>query len=127
MKILTSLALVPFLLAAGAAADAACVYPQPPKTLPNGSSATKEDMLAAQTLVKQYVSEVQETYLPCLDKEKADSTAALDNMDPQYTGKKASIDSIHAKKHNAALDELQAFVDRWNSEKKAFTDKQSGK
>jgi hypothetical protein len=48
-------------------------------------------------------------------------------MDPEYTNKKATIDAIHAKKHNAALDELQAFVDRWNNEKKAYTDKQSGK
>jgi hypothetical protein len=47
-------------------------------------------------------------------------------MDPEFTTKKGSIDAIHAKKHNAALDELQAFVDRWNAEKKAFGEK-SGK
>ncbi|HET9693453.1 MAG TPA: hypothetical protein VFP48_03640 [Steroidobacteraceae bacterium] len=127
MKISTALAIVPFLLAMGAAAEAACVYPQAPQALPNGSSATKEEMLAAQGLVKEYVSNVQETYLPCLEKEKTEATAALDNMDPEYTAKKASIDGIHAKKHNAALDELEAFVARWNAEKKAYTDQQSGK
>ena len=126
MKISTSLAIVPFLLALCATAEAACVYPQAPQALPNGNSATKEEMLAAQGLVKDYVKSVQETYLPCLEKEKADATAALDNMDPEFTARKASIDAIHAKKHNAALDELQVFVDRWNSEKKAFTAKQSG-
>jgi hypothetical protein len=114
MKIWTALAIVPFLLAMGAAAEAACVYPQAPQALPNGSSATKEEMLAAQGLVKEYVSNVQETYLPCLEKEKTEATAA-------------SIDGIHAKKHNAALDELEAFVARWNAEKKAYTDQQSGK
>jgi hypothetical protein len=127
MKISTAVAIVPFLLALGATADAACVYPQPPQALPNGSSATKEEMLAAQGLVKEYVGNVQETYLPCLEKEKSEATAALDNMDPEFTGKKASIEAIHAKKHNAALDELQAFVDRWNAEKKAYTEQQSGK
>jgi hypothetical protein len=126
MKISTPLAIVPFLLALCATAEAACVYPQAPQALPNGNSATKEEMLAAQGLVKDYVKGVQETYLPCLEKEKADATAALDNMDPEFTARKASIDAIHAKKHNAALDELQVFVDRWNSEKKAFTAKQSG-
>ena len=126
MKISTSLAIVPFLLALCATAEAACVYPQAPQALPNGNSATKEEMLAAQGLVKDYVKSVQETYLPCLEKEKADATAALDNMDPEFTARKASIDAIHAKKHNAALDELQVFVDRWNSEKKAFTAQQSG-
>ena len=127
MKLLTSLAIAPFLLAASVAAEAACVYPQPPQTLPNGSSATKEEMLAAQGLVKEYVKNVQETYLPCLETERTEATGALDNMDPEFTAKKTSIDAIHAKKHNAALDELQAFVDRWNAEKKAFSDKQSGK
>ena len=126
MKLLTALAIAPFLLALNVAAEAACVYPQAPQTLPNGNSASKEEMLAAQGLVKEYVKSVQETYLPCLEKEKTEASGALDNMDPEYTAKKTSIDAIHAKKHNAALDELQAFVDRWNAEKKAFTEK-SGK
>jgi hypothetical protein len=126
MKLSTALVIAPFLLAASAAAEAACVYPQPPQALPNGGSATKEEMLAAQGLVKEYVKSVQEIYLPCLDKERTDATGALDNMDPEFSTKKASIDAIHAKKHNAALDELQVFVDRWNAEKKAFTEK-SGK
>ncbi len=127
MKISTAIAIVPFLLALCATAESACIYPQAPQALPNGNSATKEEMLEAQGRVKDYVMSVQETYLPCLEKEKGDATTALDNMDPEYTARKASIDAIHAKKHNAALDELQAFVDRWNAEKKAFTDKQSGK
>jgi hypothetical protein len=126
MKLWTALAIAPFLMAAGALAEAACVYPQPPQSLPNGGSATKEEMLAAQGVVKEYVKNVQETYLPCLEKERDEATGALDNMDPEYTAKKGSIEAIHAKKHNAALDELQVFVDRWNAEKKAFSAK-SGK
>lgn len=127
MKISTALALAPLLLLLNVAAEAACVYPQTPQSLPNGQSATKDEMLAAQGLVKEYVKSVQETYLPCLEKDKVDALAALDNMDPEYSAKKANIEAIHAKKHNAALDELQAFVDRWNAEKKAYTDKNAGK
>jgi hypothetical protein len=127
MKLSTALAIAPFLLAMNVAAEAACVYPQAPQALPNGSSASKDEMLAAQGLIKEYVKSVQETYLPCLDKERTDAAAALDNMDPEFTQKKASLDAIHAKKHNAALDELQALVDRWNVEKKAYSDKQADK
>ncbi len=127
MKISTALALAPLLLFLNVAAEAACVYPQAPQSLPNGKSATKDEMLAAQGLVKEYVKSVQETYLPCLEKDKVDALAALDNMDPEYSAKKANIEAIHAKKHNASLDELQAFVDRWNAEKKAYTDKNAGK
>jgi hypothetical protein len=117
---LTSLLALPLLLALGAAANAACVYPQAPESLPNGGKATKEEMLAAQARVKEYSKGVQEVYLPCLELEKNESIAALDNMDPEYTAKKSAIEGMHAKKHNAALDELSALADRWAQELKAF-------
>lgn len=124
MKRSASLLALPLMLALGAGAHAACVYPQAPQSLPNGSKATKEEMLAAQTQVKEYSKTVQEVYLPCLESEKTESIAALDNMDPEYTLKKANIETMHAKKHNAALDELQAVADRWNTERKAFSEAQ---
>jgi hypothetical protein len=124
MKRFTALLVLPLLCAFGASAHAACVYPQAPQSLPNGGKASKEEMLAAQGQVKEYTKSVQEVYLPCLETEKTESIAALDNMDPEYTQKKAAIDSMHAKKHNAALDELQAVADRWNAERKAFGEAQ---
>jgi len=116
----SSALLLPMLILTGAVANADCVYPQAPQSLPNGAKATKDEMLAAQAQVKEYSAAVQETYLPCLDKGKADYLAALDNMDPEYTAKKNSIENVHAKKHNAALDELQAVAGRWSEELKAF-------
>ena len=111
----------PFLLAAGAAAQAACVYPQAPQNFPNGATATKEDMLTAQQAVKAYSKEVQEVYLGCLEKEKNDAIAALDQSDAEaYAQKKAAIEDIHAKKHNAAVDELSAIASHWSEEIKAF-------
>jgi hypothetical protein len=120
MKLSTALLALPLLFAC-VAADAACVYPQAPQSLPNGTQATKEEMLAAQAQVKDYSKNVQEVYLPCLEQEKTASIAALDNMDPEYTAKVAAIDAVHAKKHNAALDELTALAGRWNEERKAFS------
>ncbi len=123
MKILTMLGIVPVLLAMSATAEAACVYPQAPQSLPNGSKATEADMKAANAQVKEYSKTVQEVYLPCLEQEKNEAVAALDSTDAEYAAKKASIESIQAKKHNAALDELQALATRWNSEIKAFKEK----
>ena len=80
-------------------------------------------MLAAQALVKEYANNVQETYLPCLTHDQTEQLAAIDPSDPKLAEKKAAVESIHAKKHNSALDELQALVDRWNVEKKAFAEK----
>jgi len=116
----SSALLIPLLLLGATVASADCVYPQAPQALPNGAKATKDEMLAAQAQVKEYSAAVQEKYLPCLEKEQADYIAALDNMDPEYTAKKTAIDDVHAKKHNAALDELQAVAARWSEELKAF-------
>ena len=81
-------------------------------------------MLTAQTAVKTYSTEVQEVYLGCLEKEKNDAIAALDSSDAEaYAQKKAAIEDIHAKKHNAAVDELSAIAAHWSDEIKAFNAK----
>jgi len=119
-----ALLIAPFLLAASVAAHAACVYPQAPQNFPNGATATKEEMLTAQTAVKAYSTEVQDVYLGCLEKEQNDAIAALDSSDAEaYATKKAAIEDIHAKKHNAAVDELSAIAARWSDEIKAFNAK----
>ena len=123
MKILTAIATIPCLLVMAATAEAACTYPQAPQSIPNGASATKEEMLAAQGTIKEYAQAVQVTYLGCLDAEKTTAISALDAADPEYAQKKTALEAMTAKKHNSALDELEALVARWNAEKKAFTDK----
>ena len=129
MKPASIVAVVPLMLAVTGLAQAqtACVYPQAPQTFPDGATAPKEEMVTGQASVKTYATAVQETYLPCLEKEKVDSIAKLDAADETYAQKKLALEEIHAKKHNAALDELQAVADRWNNEKKAFTDKSADK
>jgi hypothetical protein len=120
MKFLTAAAAAPFLLALSMAADAACVYPQAPASLPNGNTATKDEMLAGQAAVKEYKKAVEETYLPCLEQEKMAGVASLDPADPDFAKKKEMLDQLQAKKHNAALDEEEAVAARWNEELKAF-------
>jgi hypothetical protein len=118
MKPASIVAVVPLMLAVTGLAQAqtACVYPQAPQTFPDGATAPKEDMVAGQASIKTYATAVQETYLPCLEKEKVDSIAQLDAADETYAQKKLALEEIHAKKHNAALDELQAVADRWKEE-----------
>jgi hypothetical protein len=118
MKRASLVAVVPLMLAVTSIAQAqtACVYPQAPQSFPDGATAPKEDMMAGQNAIKTYAASVQETYLPCLEKEKVASIAKLDAADEQYAQKKLALEEIHAKKHNAALDELQAVADRWKEE-----------
>ena len=118
MKPASIVAVVPLMLAVTGLAQAqtACVYPQAPQTFPDGATAPKEDMVTGQASIKTYATAVQETYLPCLEKEKVDAIAKLDAADEAYAQKKLALEEIHAKKHNAAIDELQAVADRWKEE-----------
>ena len=93
MKRTSILSVLPLVLAMSTT-HADCVYPQAPQALPNGSQASKDQMIAAQTEVKDYSKAVQEVYLPCLEKEKNDSIAALDSADPEYAAKKNAIESM---------------------------------
>jgi len=142
MKLLTAVAAVPFLLALSASAHAACVYPQAPTSFPNGNTATKDEMLAAQAQIKEYTRQVQgppapapeasadvqasyqaerqASYLGCLEREKTETVSKLDPSDPQYAQKKLAAEEVEAKKHNAALDELEAVAARWKTEIAAF-------
>ena len=119
MKLSASLTIL-LVCAAVAQAQAACPYPQAPQSVPNGGYATKEEMLAALEAIKEYRDEVEKTFLPCLDQEKAEALAGLDPNAGDYEQLKTLIESIHAKRHNAAIDELQAMALRWSEEIKAF-------
>ena len=46
-----------------------CTPPKAPTSFPDGKKATLEEMVAAQKLVKQYVAEVEDVYLKCVDSE----------------------------------------------------------
>lgn len=123
MKLKLAALAAPLAFAIGTAAHAACVYPQAPQNIPNGTMATKDEMLAAQSSIKAYRDQVEQVYLVCLEKEKNDAIGALDTTDAEYAQKKAAIEDIQAKKNNAAVDELTALADRWKVEIKAFNDK----
>jgi hypothetical protein len=61
------------------AAGFACDYPERP-TMPDGSTAPKEDMIAAQSAVKAFLAAVDE-YLICIEQEEKDATDAMPEVD----------------------------------------------
>jgi hypothetical protein len=110
-KLLISLALVfitPFALA--------CDYPAPPKNLPDGSSATKDDMLAGVKTISEYQAEMAE-YLDCIEADQIVATQALADDDEE--GKKRGQSNFD-KKYNAAVDEQTKTVEKFNLEIRAF-------
>lgn len=110
-KLLISLALVfvtPLALA--------CDYPAPPKDLPDGSSATKDEMLAGVQTISVYQEEMAE-YLSCIEADQIVAAQTLAEDDEE--GKKRSQTNFD-KKYNAAVEEQTKTVEQFNLEIRAF-------
>jgi hypothetical protein len=110
------LAFAATVLAAGAA-YADCPYPAPPDKLPDGATATMQDMLAGQKAVAEYNKAITD-YTACIDKE-LDAAVAKggDKLKPEQ---RADMQRIANQKHNAAIDQLQSVADRFNEQVKVF-------
>jgi hypothetical protein len=115
MKALLVLAAAAALSAGAAHAD--CPYPAPPDKLPDGASATLQDMLAGQKAVADYNKAIND-YVACIDKAVEDSIASAgDKLKPEQ---KADMQRVETQKHNAAIDQLQSVADRFNEQVKVF-------
>jgi phage-related tail protein len=94
-----------------------CTYPQAPSKIPDGASATLEEMLAGQKAVKEY-QKAMDDYVGCIDKELADKLAkGGDQLKPEQ---KTDMQKVETQKHNAAIDQEQAIADRFNEQVKVF-------
>src|SRR5688572_3503382 len=102
-------------LAVAGAAQATCIYPRAPDRLPDGSTATFEEMAAAQKAVQQFNEDIN-AYNSCLDLEMAtlEKSGAFDE------NRLTELRAIQAKKNNAAVDEVQAVADRFNEQLRIF-------
>ncbi|HEY7754349.1 MAG TPA: hypothetical protein VH856_11085 [Steroidobacteraceae bacterium] len=102
------------LLAAGSA-QAACIYPRAPDRVPDGKTATYEEMLAAQKAVQQFNDDIN-SYNACLDMEMStyETSGQFDE------NRLAELRAMQAKKNNAAVDEVQSLADRFNEQLRIF-------
>jgi len=101
---------------AAAQANAACTYPTPPGKFPDGSQASKEEMLAAKKLVVQYNADIN-TYTECLKSELDAQVAANPNATAEQKEKLARDTE---EKHNAAVKEVTDVTDRFNEQLRAW-------
>lgn len=105
------------LLGLASAAHAECVYPKSPEAVPNGSTASEQEMVAAVGQFKQYNSDV-EAYLKCLDDETAERVKEAGS-----SGTILQIKAMQSKKHNSAVDELQAAAAKFNAQVRVYKSK----
>ena len=113
MKALLAIALA----TATTAAYADCPYPPAPTKIPDGATATLEEMVAGQKAVNAYQKAIND-YTACIDKELDDAIAkGGDKLKPEQ---KQDMQRVEAQKHNAAVDQLQAIADRFNEQVKVY-------
>jgi hypothetical protein len=103
------LAAFAFMFACSAQAD--CAFPKAPATIPDGKTATEEEMVAAMTAFKTYNEEVN-AFGKCLDQETRDKAAG--------TAQLMQLKTMQTKKLNAAMDELQAKAKLFNEQVRIF-------
>lgn len=123
MKAWTVLTLV-CAFAAAAHAEDSCTYPSAPGPVPDGNTATKEQMIAAKNDTGRYNTEMN-SYLDCL-KLATDAATPKDPSKLSADERKKADDKLKilVQKNNAAVDELQAVVGRFNEQLKAYKAKQ---
>jgi CBS-domain-containing membrane protein len=118
MKAWIPLTLV-FALGLAAHAQATCTYPQSPAAPPNGNTATRDEMIAAKHDFDRYNGEMN-VYLDCLNLEMDASPKDLSKMTADEKKKADQESKILVQRHNAAVDELQAVVGRFNEQLKIY-------
>jgi len=111
-------------LGTAAQAHATCSYPRSPDAPPDGNTATRDQMIAAKHEFDRYNGEMN-AYLDCLKLER-DAASPKDptKLTPDEKKKSDQQLSIMDQKNNAAVDELQAVVGRFNEQLKIFKAKQ---
>jgi hypothetical protein len=122
MKMLVSISVVA-LLGAGAA-HAACTYPRAPQRIPDGNSASMEEMVEAQKAVRKYDADIN-AYVACLKLEHEQQLAQ--DSDALTEDQKKYMARLQVQKHNAAIDELETVAARFNEQVKVFKAKNEKK
>jgi len=101
-----------------------CSYPPPPSKLPDGNTATMQEMLEAKKAVTQYNKDIN-AYVACikLEHEAAMTTAKTQAGDKPTAEQKADMDrmeQMEIQKNNAAVDQLQSIADRFNEQVRIY-------
>ncbi|MEN9705037.1 MAG: hypothetical protein RLZZ393_916, partial [Pseudomonadota bacterium] len=112
--------------AAPAMAD--CAYPKAPTKIPEGETASLEDMQAGVKAVKEYDAAIK-AYQTCLQGDQAalEAKIAKDNGGQISDEQKKKTNEIFVQKSNAADDELQTIAARLNEQIRVYKAKHPSK
>jgi hypothetical protein len=96
----------------------ACDYPARPG-IPDGSTASKDELLAAKDAIQQYMAEV-DVYLQCIESEEKSAAAELDNPSPEEIQRR---EEMLNKKFEAANEEKALLGEQFNQQVRLYNEK----
>jgi hypothetical protein len=99
------------------AAYADCAYPRAPTKLPDGNTASRDEMLAGKKTVEAYNADMT-TYLNCIKTEHDTAVAKLPTTATE--DQKKQMAAMYTQKNDAAVDELSGVAARFNEQIRAF-------
>jgi hypothetical protein len=105
-------------LGAAATAQADCTYPRAPDKIPDGATASKDEMVAAKNDVSRYNNEMN-AYLDCI-KLEIQALPKDAKMSKDDKAKAEAQEKLLDQKNNAAVDELQSVATRFNEQLKIW-------
>ena len=99
-----------------------CTAATPPSAVPDGSKASREQMVAARTAFQQYDAATN-TFTQCVDQ-------TIERVMKQFPQASAAdletLKTLRTGAHNTAVDQEQAFADQLNAQVRAFKAKHPG-
>jgi hypothetical protein len=107
-----------FAIGSAAHAQADCTYPRAPTSIPDGATASKDEMIAGKNEVSRYNNEMT-AYLDCI-KLEIQGLPKDSKMSKDDKAKAAEQEKVLTQKNNAAVDELNAVVGRFNEQLKIW-------
>ena len=96
----------------------ACDYPDRPQ-IPDGATASKDDLLAAKASIQSYMEAVDE-YLTCVETEEQAAAAELENPSSEELQRR---DAMLTKKFDAANEEKALVGEQFNQQIRAYNER----
>jgi hypothetical protein len=93
----------------------ACDYPTR-ADVPDGATATKEEMISGQRSVKGYM-QAMEAYLACIEAEEQEAVAELGDIDDEALLQRTELFNA---KYNAAVEEMNLVAEEFNMQVRAY-------
>ena len=97
----------------------ACDYPARVDNVPDGNSATRDEMIAGKKAVQAYIANMEE-YLSCIEAEEAQAVIAMGDVDDET---KRQRKSTFDKKYNAAVEDMNLVAEQFNVQLRAYNAK----